>query len=56
MDLKKAMTALRKERKKISDSRDALRDVLDELETQEESCRMALEDLDSCIATLSEYV
>lgn len=53
---KQIVTTLEKERKKLAACRDNLRELLDEVETQLESCQEACDNLQSAIDILSEYV
>ena len=46
---------LEKQRAKIAKARDELRDVMDEYEELLESTNTALNDLDACIDTLSQF-
>ena len=54
--IKTALEELQKSREIIGAERDKLRDIMDEFESQLENCNTAIEDLDSCIQTLSELV
>jgi peptidoglycan hydrolase CwlO-like protein len=50
------LAALKREQKKLSDSRDALRDLVSVVEEQFENVDGALDDLETAISRLSELV
>lgn len=54
--MKDLVKRLRKHRTQLATVRDALRTLHEEVEAQDENCADALEGLDNCISTLSEYV
>ena len=56
MTKKQIIAELRKHQKIIAKSRDALRDIVDEVEEQFDNADWANDDLESCIEILSELV
>ena len=56
MTKKQIIAELRRHQKIIAKSRDALRDIMDEVDDQFENYHQAHDDLECCIETLSELV
>lgn len=56
MKIKAALKLLKAHRKILASERDNLRDIRLKFEEQEDNCSSAMDDLDACINTLSEYV